>query len=292
MDPLVFLVQCLNAIQYGFTLFLIASGLTLVFGILGVINLAHGSLYMVGAYLAYALTPLSGAWGGNFALTVLLGLVLSIVFGYLLEWVFFSFLYKRNHLQQVLMTYGLILVLEELRAIFFGNKVHSVPIPASLTESISLFGVVDYPVYRMVIILACVLVSAGMYVLLQHTRLGMTIRASANNPEMTRTLGINVPRLLRIVFSLGVALTALAGMLSAPITSVYPGMGNTILITCFVVVVIGGLGSVTGALVAAFVVSFTDTFGKVLMPEFASIAIYILMAAVLLWRPQGLLGRS
>lgn len=291
MDSVVFLVQCLNAIQYGLLLFLIASGLTLIFGILGVINLAHGSLYMVGAYLAYALTPFTAEhFGGNFGVTILLGVALAWVFGYLLEWAFFSFLYRRNHLQQVLMTYGLILVLEELRSIIFGNDVHSVPIPASMTGTVSIAGVIDYPFYRLAVMGICVLLSLGMYALIQKTRLGMRIRAGADNRPMTRALGIDVPRLFRVVFALGVMLAMLAGMLDAPMSSVYPGMGNSVLIVSFVVVVIGGIGSVLGAFFAALLVGFADTFGKVFFPDFASVAVYLLMAAILLWRPTGLFG--
>jgi len=291
MDPVVFLVQCLNAVQYGLLLFLIASGLTLIFGILGVINLAHGSLYMVGAYLAYALTPLTTEhFGGNFGVTILLGVALAWVFGYLLEWAFFSFLYRRNHLQQVLMTYGLILVLEELRSIIFGNDVHGVPIPASMTGTVSIAGVIDYPVYRLAVMSICIVLSLGMYALIQKTRLGMRIRAGADNRQMTRALGIDVPRLFRVVFALGVMLAMLAGMLDAPMSSVYPGMGNSVLIVSFVVVVIGGIGSVLGAFFAALLVGFADTFGKVFFPDFASVAVYLLMAAILLWRPTGLFG--
>lgn len=293
MDILVFLVQCLNAIQYGLLLFLIASGLTLIFGILGVINLAHGSLYMVGAYLAYALTPFAAEYlGGNFGAMILLGMALAWVFGYVLEWVFFSFLYRRNHLQQVLMTYGLILVLEELRSILFGNDVHSVPVPTSMAGTVSIAGVIDYPVYRLAVMAICVVLSLGMYALIQKTRLGMRIRAGADNRPMTRALGIDVPRLFRVVFALGVMLAMLAGMLDAPMSSVYPGMGNGVLIVSFVVVVIGGIGSVLGAFFAALLVGFADTFGKVFFPDFASVAVYLLMAVILLWRPTGLFGEK
>jgi len=293
MDPLVFLVQCLNAIQYGLLLFLITSGLTLIFGILGVLNLAHGSLYMVGAYMAYALTPIAASyWGGNFAITVVVGVLLALAFGYLLEWAFFSFLYKRDHLQQVLMTYGLIVVLEELRGIVFGNDVHSIPLPKSLEHSVSLAGVIDYPLYKLAVMLVCLALTLGMYLLIGKTRLGMRIRAGADNRQMSRALGIDVPQLFRVVFAMGVTLAALAGMLSAPASSVFPGMGNGVLIISFVVVVIGGIGSVLGAFVAALLVGFTDTFGKVFFPDFASVGVYLLMTLVLLWRPTGLFGEA
>ncbi|AZG08309.1 branched-chain amino acid ABC transporter permease [Pigmentiphaga sp. H8] len=291
MDPTIFLVQCLNAVQYGLLLFLIASGLTLIFGILGVINLAHGALYMVGAYLIYALTPVAATyWGGNFAVTVVVGMLLALAFGYLLEWLFFSFLYGRDHLQQVLMTYGLIIVLEELRGLAFGNDVHSVPVPQALAGPVSIAGVIDYPLYRLVVMAVCVAFSLGLYILIQKTRLGMRIRAGADNRDMTRALGIDVPGLFRIVFAMGVMLAAVAGMLDAPSSSVFPGMGNGVLIISFVVVVIGGIGSVLGAFIAALLVGFTDTFGKVFLPDFASVGVYLLMTVVLLWKPTGLLG--
>ncbi len=292
MDATFFLISWLNAIQYGLLLFLIASGLTLIFGTLGVINLAHGSLYMVGAYVAYVLTgTLAEYWGGNYFLTILFGLALVLVLGYLLEWVFFSFLYERGHLQQVLMTYGLILIFEELRSLLVGNDVHSVPIPDSLQGSVSLGGVIDYPMYRFAVMVICLIVIACLYLLIQKTRIGMRIRAGADDRQMTRALGIRVPQLFRAVFALGVALAAIAGMLAAPMSTVYPGMGNSVLIISFVVVVIGGIGSVSGALIAALLVGVADTFGKILIPDLASVVVYALLAIVLLYRPQGIFGR-
>ena len=250
MEFSTFLVQCLNAVQYGLLLFLVASGLTLIFGIMGVINLAHGSFYMLGAYLAFALAPL---FGDQFLLQMLAGVLLAAVFGFLLEWLFFSYLYQRNHLQQVLMT---------------------------------------YPVYNLFAGFACLLVALALYVVVNHTRLGMMIRAGASNRDMVRGLGIDIRLLYRIVFAAGVALAALAGMIAAPTTSVYPGMGGQILIICFVVVVIGGVGSISGALIASLLVGFVDTFGKVFFSQFSGIGIYVLMALILIWRPEGLKGRG
>jgi branched-chain amino acid transport system permease protein len=277
MDVQIFLIQVLNSVQYGLLLFLVASGLTLIFGIMGVINLAHGSFYMIGAYLAYSLAP---AFGGNFVLTLLAGLVLAVIFGYLLELLFVSYLYKRDHLQQVLMTYGLILVFEELRSILVDNDVHGVPVPPWLAGSIS--------EYRLAISAVCLVVAAGMYFVIARTRLGMMIRAGNSNREMAQSLGIDIKFLYRVVFAAGVALAVLAGMIAAPVSSVYPGMGAQVLIICFVVVVIGGIGSVRGAFLASLLVGFVDTFGKVLFPEVAGIAVYLLMAAILLWKPEGL----
>ena len=275
--------------RYGLLLFLVASGLTLIFGIMGVINLAHGSFYMLGAYLAFALAPFFGDW---FFARLAVGIVLAVLFGYLLEWAFFSFLYQREHLQQVLMTYGLILVFEELRSILIGNDVHGVKVPPWLDGSFALGSLMSYPWYRLFASAACIVLAIGLYYVVNRTRLGMMVRAGASNRDMVRGLGIDIRRLYRIVFAAGVALAALAGMIAAPMSSVYPGMGASVLIICFVVVVIGGIGSLKGALVAALLIGFVDTFGKVLFPEFAGVAVYLLMAVVLLFRPSGLFGRT
>jgi len=289
MDLATFLVQCLNSIQFGLLLFLVASGLTLIFGIMGVINLAHGSFYMIGAYMAYGLAPVvAGSVGGGFFTTLAFGLVLSVVVGYLLEWVFFSYLYEREHLQQVLMTYGLILVFDELRSIVIDDDVHGVPPPDWLAGSIPLGELMSYPVYRLFISGVCILLAIGMYFVFTRTRLGMMIRAGSTNREMVQSLGIDIKILYRFVFAAGVALAALAGMIAAPVSSVYPGMGEQVLIICFVVVVIGGIGSVRGALLAALLIGAVDTFGKVLLPGAAGVLIYVLMAAILLWKPAGL----
>jgi branched-chain amino acid transport system permease protein len=289
MDLAIFLVQCLNAIQYGLLLFLVASGLTLIFGILGIINLAHGSFYMIGAYLAYALAPWAAAnIGGGFFVALGIGIVLSIAFGYVLEWAFVSYLYEREHLQQVLMTYGLILVLEELRSILAGDDVHGVAPPAWLAGTVPLGDVMTYAVYRLFMSGVCMAVALALYLVITRTRVGMAIRAGASNREMVQALGIDIRLLYRIVFAGGVALAVFAGMIAAPVSSVYPGMGNQVLILSFVVVVIGGIGSVKGALAASLLVGFVDTFGKVFMPQIAGLLVYVLMAAILLWRPEGL----
>ena len=239
MDIATFLIQCLNAVQYGLLLFLVASGLTLIFGIMGVINLAHGSFYMIGAYMAYALTPIvGGTFGGGFFATLAVGLVLAVILGYVLEWAFFSFLYEREHLQQVLMTYGLILVFEELRSLIVGDDVHGVAPPPILAGTIPLGELMTYPVYRLFVSGVCLALALGMYVVFTRTRLGMMIRAGSTNREMVQSLGIDIKFLYRVVFAAGVAIAVLAGMVAAPVSSVYPGMGNSVLIICFVVVVI------------------------------------------------------
>lgn len=289
MDLATFLVQCLNALQYGLLLFLVASGLTLIFGIMGVINLAHGSFYMIGAYMAYALAPaVAATLGGGFFATLAVGLVLAVALGYVLEWAFFSYLYEREHLQQVLMTYGLILVFEELRSILVGDDVHSVAPPAWLAGSLPLGELMSYPVYRLFLSGVCLLLAGGMWLVFRRTRLGMMIRAGATHREMVQSLGIDIGFLYRVVFAAGVALAALAGMLAAPVSSVYPGMGNQVLIICFVVVVIGGIGSIRGALLAALLIGVVDTFGKVVFPQAAGVLVYLLMALILLWKPDGL----
>ncbi|MEI6716885.1 MAG: branched-chain amino acid ABC transporter permease [Betaproteobacteria bacterium] len=289
MDFATFLIQCLNALQYGLLLFLVASGLTLIFGIMGVINLAHGSFYMIGAYMAYALAPtVSAIFGGAFFSTLAVGLMLSVILGYLLEWAFFSYLYEREHLQQVLMTYGLILVFEELRSMLVGDDVHGVPVPEWLNGALALNEVMTYPVYRLFMSGVCLLLAGAMWFVFTRTRLGMMIRAGTSNREMVQSLGIDINLLYRIVFAIGVALAVFAGMIAAPVSSVYPGMGNSVLIICFVVVVIGGIGSIKGALLAALLIGLVDTFGKVLLPQAAGVLVYVLMALILLWRPNGL----
>ncbi|HRP26927.1 MAG TPA: branched-chain amino acid ABC transporter permease [Burkholderiaceae bacterium] len=289
MDLATFLVQCLNAVQYGLLLFLVASGLTLIFGIMGVINLAHGSFYMLGAYLAFSLAPY---FGQQFLLMLVTGVVLSALFGFVLEWVFFSYLYQRDHLQQVLMTYALILVFEEMRSLLVGNDVHGVQAPQWLTGSFALGELMSYPWYRVFASVACIVVAIGLYWVVNRTRLGMMIRAGASNRDMVRGLGIDIKLLYRVVFAGGVALAALAGMIAAPLSSVYPGMGGSVLIICFVVVVIGGIGSISGALVASLLVGFVDTFGKVFFAEYSGMGVYLLMAIVLIWRPEGLMRRG
>ena len=288
MDPAIFLIHLLNSVQYGLLLFLVASGLTLIFGIMGIINLAHGSFYMIGAYLAFSLTGLIG----DFWLALAAGVVVAVLIGLALEWLVIRFLYERDHLYQVLLTYGLILIFEECRSLLWGDDVHGVPVPPALDFSIPLTENLSYQVFRVAMSAICLALAAGMYWLIQKTRLGMMIRAGSVNREMVQSLGINIGLLYRVVFALGVALAAFAGMLGSPVSSVFPGMGNQVLIVSFVVVVIGGIGSVKGALVAALAIGFADTFGKVLLPQIAGMVVYLLMAAILLWRPQGIFGKA
>jgi len=288
MDFPSLLIQLLNAVQYGLLLFLVASGLTLIFGIMGIINLAHGSFYMIGAYVAFVLASATG----SLLMAIAIGVPLALALGWLLEWLVFSHLYRRDHLEQVLLTYGLILFFEEARSLLVGNDVHSVAIPELLRASIALTDTLSYPVYRLFISLVCLALALALYLLIRHTRLGMMIRAGSHDRDMVAALGININLVYRIVFALGVALAAFAGMIAAPVSTVYPGMGGHVLIISFVIVVIGGIGSVSGALVAALIIGFTDTFGKVIFPDYAGILVYVVMAAVLLWRPEGILRRG
>jgi branched-chain amino acid transport system permease protein len=279
-----YLIQLLNGIQYGFLLFLVASGLTLVFGIMDVINLAHGSFYMIGAYLAYWLT---GIFGSLF-LGILFSIPLAIAVGLVVEKLAIAYVYKKGHLHQVLLTYALILIFDELQRLLWGNDSHSVDIPAFLSGSIPLTDIQVYPVYRIFLSAVCIIIGIGMFYVIQKTKLGMTIRAGASNREMAQALGINIEWLFTVVFSLGVGLAAFAGMIAAPVDSLYPGMGDHILILSLVVVVIGGIGSIKGAFVGAMIIGVSSIFGKTLLPDMASVIVYAMMAAILIWRPKGL----
>ena len=282
------LIQILNGLQYGLLIFLAASGLTLVFGILGIINLSHGSFYMLGAYLSLTLT----SYTGDIFLTLLIGVPLAFAFGALIEWLFIRHLYGRDHLQQVLLTFALILIFNDLQRVLWGSRPHSVPIPSYLSASVQLSNVLSYPVYRLAVAGFCIFLALCMVYVIQYTRIGQMIRAGKSNREMVETLGIDSRLLFRFVFAAGVALAAAAGAIAAPIDSVYPGVGEPVLIISFVVVVIGGIGSIKGAFFGALLIGLADAFGKVFLPEFASAVVYALMAAVLVVSPGGLFGRA
>jgi len=286
MSSSLVLLQLLNGVEQGLLLFLVASGLTLVFGVLGVLNFAHGSFYMLGAYAAFWLADRTG----SLLLAALIGVPLMLLFGYLVERLAIARLYQRDHLSQVLLTYGLLLLFNELSRALFGNDVHAVPTPALLSGTIRLGELQSWPSYRLFTSIACLVLAAALRHVILGTRFGMRLRAGAANAEMLEVLGVDVRKLFAAVFSAGVALAALAGMLAAPLTTVFPGMGEGVLISSFVVVVIGGIGSVKGALVGALLVGVADTFGKVLAPSVSSAVVYAVMAAVLVWRPRGLFG--
>ena len=283
-----FVAQMLNGVQYGLLLFLISSGLTLIFGVMGVINLAHGSLFMIGAYVAYIVAGATGSLWLSLPLAVLGG----VAFGALLErWLFRRF-YHREHLDQVLLTFALILLFEEGRSMLLGNDFHSVPVPAALDVSVPIVGGFSYSAYRLVVLVACLLVAGAMFLAIERTRVGSAIRAAAEKPEMVDLLGLDARRIHMLVFAAGTALAMLAGALAAPLHSVYPNMGNGFLIVSFVVVVVGGVGSIAGAFWGALLIGTVDTLAKAYLPFASGLAIYVLMAAVLLWRPTGLFARA
>lgn len=289
MELSTFLIQLLNSLQYGMLLFLIASGLTLTFGVMGIINLAHGAFFMIGAYLAF---QLSRFWGWPLPLAYAGAVAAVVVLGALVERTVLAPLVQRDHLDQVLVTYGLILVFDELAVIGWGKDVQPAEIPALLRGSVNLGGDVIYPTYRLVLAAVGLACAIGLYLIVARTRLGMILRAGSVDRTMVRALGINITPIFSLVFGLGAALAALAGILAAPILSVSPGMGDKIIIIAFVVVVIGGIGSIKGAFVGALLVGLFDSFGKVLFPTVSSLIIYALMAAVLIWRPRGLFGKA
>ncbi len=283
-----FLAQVLNGVQYGLLLFLISSGLTLIFGVMGVINLAHGSLFMVGAYIAYAVV----AGAGSLWLALPLAVAAGAVVGAVLERVLFRRFYGRNHLDQVLLTFALILLFEEGRSVLAGNDFHSVAVPAALDVSVPVVEGFSYSAYRLAVLAACLLVAAAMFFVVERTRVGSAIRAAAEKPEMLDLLGMDARRIHMLVFAAGTALAMLAGAMAAPLQSVYPGMGDGFLIISFVVVVVGGVGSIAGAFWGALLIGLVDTLAKAYLPFAAGLAAYAIMAAVLLWRPTGLFGRA
>jgi branched-chain amino acid transport system permease protein len=293
--------QALNGLQLGVMLFLMAAGLTLVFGIMNLVNLAHGSIYMVGAYLATWFAQATG----SFLLGALLGLAGTLLVGMVVEFVALRTLYERDHLDQVLATFGLILFFNELIAIIWGRSAIYSSLPAYLTGHVELVAGLRYPLYRLVIILVGLSAAALLWYVVARTRLGMLIRAGASNRAMVAALGINIRLLYTVVFGFGAALAGLAGLLAGPLFAVQPGMGEQILIQVFVVIVIGGIGSIRGALAGALIVGVVDTLGRAFLkptlatvlspatadaagPALASMLIYLLMAAVLAARPEGL----
>jgi len=296
-----FIEQCLNGVQLGMLLFLLAAGLTLIFGIMDLVNLAHGSLYMLGAYFAATLVT----WTDSFLLGVPLALLATLVVGMAVEVVAMRRLYGRDHLDHVLGTFGLILFFNELVRLIWGPAGMTLFLPSWLNAAVPVLPGLYYPLYRVVIIVVTILVALFLYGLVMRTRLGMLIRAGASNREMVGALGINIKLLYTFVFGLGAALAGFAGLMQAPILTVQIGMGENILIVAFVVIVIGGIGSIRGAFVASLFVGMVDTIGRAFFPDLlrlvlskeaaataapalSSMMIYLLMAAVLVLRPEGL----
>jgi branched-chain amino acid transport system permease protein len=298
---LYFIEQCLNGIQLGMLLFLLAAGLTLIFGIMDLVNLAHGSLYMIGAYFAATFA----AWTGSFVAGAALALIAALICGMVLELIAIRPLYGRSHLDHVLATFGLLLFFNELVRLIWGPAGMTLPLPSEMLSAVQVLPGVYYPVYRLVIIAATLVVALLLYVLVMRTRIGMLIRAGASNREMVGALGVNIKLLYTLVFGLGAALAGFAGLMQAPILTVQIGMGENILILAFVVIIIGGIGSIRGAFVAAVIVGLIDTLGRAFIPDMvrsyvsysaasslgpslSSMLIYMLMAAVLVFRPEGL----
>ncbi len=294
------LEQLLNGVQFGLMLFLMSAGLTLVFGVMGLINLAHGSLYMIGAFCCAAIAAVTG----NFWLGLIAGIAAAAAAGALIEVVVIRRLYARDHLDQVLATFALILILSEGVRMIFGPRPLYLNVPDMLRGSVNL-GIVDYSLYRLALIVFGLLVALGLWLLISKTRLGIQIRAGESDREMIAALGVNIRWLYTLVFALGAALAGLAGALVGAIQSVQVGMGEPVLILAFVVIVIGGIGSIKGAMVGALLVGVIDTMGRFLLPRFfatfldtsqamgvgaalASMLIYLLMALVLIFRPKGL----
>jgi branched-chain amino acid transport system permease protein len=293
--------QCLNGIQLGMLLFLLAAGLTLIFGIMDLVNLAHGSLYMLGAYFAATFAAVTG----SFVLGAILALLATLVVGMALEVIAIRRLYGRDHLDHVLGTFGLLLFFNEAVRLIWGPGGLTLPLPSQMLTAVQVLPGVFYPLYRVVIILATLAVALLLYVLVMRTRVGMLIRAGASNREMVGALGVNIKLLYTLVFGLGAALAGFAGLMQAPILTVQIGMGENILILAFVVIIIGGIGSIRGAFVAAIIVGLIDTIGRAFLPDLvrhfvsysagsslgpslSSMIIYMLMAAVLVFRPEGL----
>jgi branched-chain amino acid transport system permease protein len=293
--------QCLNGLQLGLLLFLVAAGLTLVFGIMDMVNLAHGSLYMIGAYFAATFVAVTGSFVGG----AMLALIATLAVGMLIEVVAIRPLYGRDHLDHVLGTFGLILFFNEFVRLAWGPAGLRVPLPAWLNTAVPILPGLSYPTYRIAIIATALAVAVFLYVLVMRTRIGMLIRAGASNREMASALGVNITLLNTLVFGLGAALAGLAGLMQAPILTVQIGMGENILILAFVVIIIGGIGSIRGAFIAAILVGLMDTIGRAFLPDLlrlmmtsrgaatvapalSSMMIYLVMAIVLVVRPQGL----
>lgn len=305
MSISLFLEQVLNGLQFGVMLFLMSAGLTLVFGVMGLINLAHGSLYMIGAFAAAAIA----SWTGSFWLGLVASLMAAAIAGVIVEIVIIRRLYKRDHLDQVLATFALILLFSEAMRWIFGAFPLFLDVPEILSGTLSLPLGIEYSKYRMMIIVVGILIAVGLFSLISKTRLGVRIRAGESDREMIAALGVDISKLYTLVFALGAALAGLAGAMVGAIQSVEVGMGEPVLILAFVVIVIGGIGSIKGALVGAILVGLTDTLGRFLLPSFfkiflnpssatdigsalSSMMIYILMAAVLIWKPSGLFGNN
>jgi len=294
---IIFLIQLFNSFQTGMLLFFVALGLTLIFGIVGIINLAHGSFFMMGAYLSFFFYE----YTQNIFFTIIISLITFLLIGILLEKFIFRKLQNYSHLNQVLFTFGLILIFDQSRSLLFGNDVFSFDLPEYLSGSINLWTYIEYPIYRIILTTISVFLLLLIYFFLKRTKYGLMLRASSDDIQSAKIIGIDTKKLFKFIFIFGFIMTATVGMLSAPITSIYPNMDSSILLNSFIVVIVGGIGSILGVFVASMIFGIIDNFSKIIefsffgyeiLPAFSSILIYFVMLTVLIFRPNGIFNKQ
>lgn len=294
---IIFLIQLFNSFQTGMLLFFVALGLTLIFGIVGIINLAHGSFFMMGAYLSFFFYE----YTQNIFFTIIISLITFLLIGILLEKYIFRKLQNYSHLNQVLFTFGLILIFDQTRSLLFGNDVFSFDLPEYLSGSINLWTYIEYPIYRIILTTISVFLLLFIYFFLKRTKYGLMLRASSDDIQSAKIIGIDTKKLFKFIFIFGFIMTATVGMLSAPITSIYPNMDSSILLNSFIVVIVGGIGSILGVFVASMIFGIIDNFSKIIefsffgyeiLPAFSSILIYFVMLTVLIFRPNGIFNKQ
>ena len=294
---IIFLIQLFNSFQTGMLLFFVALGLTLIFGIVGIINLAHGSFFMMGAYLSFFFYE----YTQNIFFTIIISLITFLLIGILLEKFIFRKLQNYSHLNQVLFTFGLILIFDQTRSLLFGNDVFSFDLPEYLSGSINLWTYIEYPIYRIILTTISVFLLLLIYFFLKRTKYGLMLRASSDDIQSAKIIGIDTKKLFKFIFIFGFIMTATVGMLSAPITSLYPNMDSSILLNSFIVVIVGGIGSILGVFVASMIFGIIDNFSKIIefsffgyeiLPAFSSILIYFVMLTVLIFRPNGIFNKQ
>lgn len=294
---IIFLIQLFNSFQTGMLLFFVALGLTLIFGIVGIINLAHGSFFMMGAYLSFFFYENTQ----NIFFTIIISLITFLLIGILLEKFIFRKLQNYSHLNQVLFTFGLILIFDQTRSLLFGNDVFSFDLPEYLSGSINLWTYIEYPIYRIILTTISVFLLLFIYFFLKRTKYGLMLRASSDDIQSAKIIGIDTKKLFKFIFIFGFIMTATVGMLSAPITSIYPNMDSSILLNSFIVVIVGGIGSILGVFVASMIFGIIDNFSKIIefsffgyeiLPAFSSILIYFVMLTVLIFRPNGIFNKQ
>ena len=294
---IIFLIQLFNSFQTGMLLFFVALGLTLIFGIVGIINLAHGSFFMLGAYLSFFFYENTQ----NLFFTIIISLITFLLIGILLEKLIFRKLQNYSHLNQVLFTFGLILIFDQTRSLLFGNDVFSFDLPVYLSGSISLWTYIEYPIYRIILTIISVFLLLLIFYFLKRTKYGLMLRASSDDIQSAKIIGIDTKKIFKFIFIFGFVMTATVGMLSAPVTSIYPNMDSSVLLNSFIVVIVGGIGSILGAFVASMIFGIVDNFSKIIefsffgyeiLPAFSSILIYLVMLTVLIFRPNGIFNKQ